>query len=182
MQPINVANLNKALLFLAGKTPAQPTVVPGIKQIAELKDAVSKNLAVFDDNTKQLLMHVQTNAGLPPTGELDETTAAKINALLQEHGRFATPSVEVKEAGDGNTLIALPVNGGDPQSKLSFTIEGYVTTSAGLPVANVIVKAFDKDLRSKETIGEIISSENGYYLISYDANAFARHERKLRTC
>lgn len=160
-----IANLNNALLFLADKTPVQATAVPGIKTVGEIRNTISKNLTLFDDNTKQLLMHVQANAGLPPTGELDENAVTKINELLQQHGAFTTPG------GISPVMIS-----GDEQQEL--TIEGYVTNALQLPIANVIVKAFDKDLRSEESIGETATNENGYYLISYKADMFAKQENK----
>ncbi|MBA4185610.1 MAG: peptidoglycan-binding protein [Acidobacteria bacterium] len=56
-------------------------------------------------------------------------------------------------------------------------VRGTVTNGDGRPVADVIVRAFDKDLRSEELLGQVTTRKDGRYEIKYTAQQFARAEK-----
>jgi hypothetical protein len=63
------------------------------------------------------------------------------------------------------------------QESTSHRIHGRVTTPTGRPAAGVLVRAFDRDLRSEEPLGEITTDKNGDYIISYSLDQLKRSEK-----
>jgi hypothetical protein len=59
-----------------------------------------------------------------------------------------------------------------------FTITGYVRLPDGSPVAGVRVTAVDRDMRSEQPLGEMTTTEAGYYTIGYTAEQFRQAEIK----
>jgi len=60
-----------------------------------------------------------------------------------------------------------------------FQVRGQVVLkSDGSPAVGLIVRAFDKDLRREEPLGEAKTDEKGLYAIVYTAELFARAEKK----
>lgn len=59
------------------------------------------------------------------------------------------------------------------------TVSGQVVLSAAeLPAAGLVVRAFDRDLRGEEQLGEGRTDRNGRYVINYDRSQFARSEKE----
>lgn len=58
-----------------------------------------------------------------------------------------------------------------------YTVSGTVYHPNGLPAAGVIVKAFDRDLRKEELLGQVATAVNGGYTISYKPESFCRAEK-----
>src|SRR5688572_5923912 len=61
---------------------------------------------------------------------------------------------------------------------LRHTIVGTVTDGNNRPLARLIVKAFDRDLRSESPLGESVTDPNGRYRIDYVLASFAEAEKK----
>ena len=78
---------------------------------------------------------------------------------------------------DGLALHAqLDREGGDLEGARSVT--GTVTVAlTKQPAAGVVVRAFDRDLRSEEFLGEDRTDKDGHYAISYTRAQFARAEK-----
>lgn len=60
----------------------------------------------------------------------------------------------------------------------TFTVSGEVTRSNGEPATGVVVRAYDRDLRSQELLGEATTGETGEYEITYTSDQFRRAEKK----
>lgn len=60
----------------------------------------------------------------------------------------------------------------------SFVVKGLVLHKNGTPTKGVIIRAFDKDLRSEQPLGETRSDENGRYSIRYEIEQFLRAEKR----
>jgi hypothetical protein len=58
------------------------------------------------------------------------------------------------------------------------TIIGTVTDGNSRPLPRLIVKAFDRDLRSESPLGESVTDPNGRYRIDYVLASFAEAEKK----
>ncbi|MDX2032571.1 MAG: neuraminidase-like domain-containing protein [Blastocatellia bacterium] len=59
------------------------------------------------------------------------------------------------------------------------TITGFIRTETGAPALNATVRAFDKDLRHEEQLGETIVSEtSGRFEIAYATGQFRRAEKR----
>ena len=62
----------------------------------------------------------------------------------------------------------------DLSNKESFIVRGQVYRPDRSPVANMIVKAFDCNLRSEKLLGEIITDKEGFYEIKYSDSQFLK--------
>jgi hypothetical protein len=106
----------------------------------------------FGLGTHQAVVDLQEKYGLATTGVVDQHTADLINAAVE-------------------ALSPLPPR---------FAVKGKVSLKGGSPLPAVLVKAFDKDLRREELLGEATTdqSRSGDYEIGYTAEQFRRAERK----
>ena len=59
----------------------------------------------------------------------------------------------------------------------ALQVEGTVRGSDGVPVAGLVVQAFDQDLRSRQALGRATTDGAGRYVIAYSADRFARAEK-----
>jgi hypothetical protein len=60
----------------------------------------------------------------------------------------------------------------------TFIVRGTVKRPDGAPVAGAIVKAYDKDLRKEQLLGESKTDRTGQYEIRYSPARFSRAEKK----
>jgi hypothetical protein len=58
-----------------------------------------------------------------------------------------------------------------------FVVKGRVTHADGKPLFNATVRAFDRDLRTEEPLGDTTTDGTGHYEIRYSADQFQRHEK-----
>ena len=153
-----VANLHTALFALLDKNfildPATSTPLSG-GNLSQLKKQLSKEQSqqFFGDTTTQLVLYFQLQSGLGDSlsGVVEERTVKILNAYLQDFGLF--------EALD------------------SYTVRGSLKDNDGRPQPNIKVRAFDRDLRTAQPLGnEVITDEQGYYFIEYSAAEFANAE------
>ncbi|TVR42807.1 MAG: hypothetical protein EA394_02535, partial [Bacteroidia bacterium] len=73
----------------------------------------------------------------------------------------------VQEAAQEDPPIPVP----------SFSLSGNIYQADGRPLAGVMVRAFDRDMRSEEFLGEQVADEDGFYMILYYASQFRRAEK-----
>ena len=95
----------------------------------------------------------QQSAKLPATGKVDERTAEALNKVLEQLG-------------------VLEQEGKTNDRRLS----GSVRYSSGIVAANRTVRAYDRDLRSEELLGQGATDKDGRYKIEYTAHAGKRQE------
>lgn len=60
----------------------------------------------------------------------------------------------------------------------AFTIRGRVENAQGQSEPSVVVRAFDRDMRGEERLGEAVTDDAGAFEITYMAEAFGRAEKK----
>lgn len=65
----------------------------------------------------------------------------------------------------------------DP-TNLVYRVYGTVTDAQGIPVSNILIRAFDRDLRTEELLGEKLTDDTGKYEIIYDPASFKRAEKR----
>ncbi|MCI0723916.1 MAG: peptidoglycan-binding protein, partial [Acidobacteria bacterium] len=105
--------------------------------------------ALFGEATYEAVRDFQRTRGLPVTGVVDEHTARVINAAV------------------------------DARPPEQFVISGRVTHQDGNPLIGLIVRAFDRDLRDEQPLGEeAVTSKRGAYEITYTAGQFSRAEKR----
>ncbi len=102
--------------------------------------------------TKELVANFQQRSALGATGDVDQLTADAMNALLQQRGLLDDPD--------------------------RFVVRGILRLSDNTPVPGVKIRAFDRDLRSRELLGETDTNVDGYYEIFYTRDQFSRAEKQ----
>jgi peptidoglycan hydrolase-like protein with peptidoglycan-binding domain len=63
------------------------------------------------------------------------------------------------------------------EARRPMVVRGRVRQPDGSPLAGALVRAFDKDLRSEELLGEVTTDEAGRYEVTYTAEQFRRAEK-----
>lgn len=102
----------------------------------------------FGKGTRKAVLDFQRRHNLQPMGVVDEQTATRINEALKARQR-------------------------------QFVVQGTVYLEEdNAPAKGTLVRAFDKDLRTEELLGEAVSDAQGFYRITYNAAQFARAEKK----
>ena len=112
--------------------------------------------AVFGDGTERSVRAWQESEGVEPTGVVTADAASRLGIELGDD-----------EDGNGN-------GSGDVPAEFQFLVRGQVIYSRGLPVPGVTVRAFNKELRSEDPLGETVTDDDGKYEIYYSARDFSR--------
>jgi hypothetical protein len=164
-----------ALLKCEAIKPHESPNFPTKKELEKLSEDLKKERAqsLFGEATLKLVIYFQVQRGLGDNlkGVVEEKTAAKINEVLKS---------ECKGDGDEDNDDD---EDGDPTGPKSdkFIVRGQILLSNGSPCAGAFVRAYDKDLRSKEPLGKsetVTTDKKGQYEITYTAEQFARVEKR----
>src|SRR5712691_11182601 len=59
-----------------------------------------------------------------------------------------------------------------------FLVKGQISRADNQPLAGLIVRAFDKEMRSEEELGEALPDKDGSYQIQYSAAQLRRPGKK----
>jgi hypothetical protein len=148
-----------ALLFIVEKRQLSP--LGG--SLPEWQHSLSAEIAAqsFGKLTRRLFAGVLTDLDLPVTKFVDETIAESLNHLLEELRAFSP------------LVPPLP-----PLEPDGFIVQGQVHRMDGSPVVDMVVRAFDNDLRDAELLGETTTDSGGRYHLAYTAKQFLRDEKK----
>ncbi len=60
-----------------------------------------------------------------------------------------------------------------------YVVKGTARTLDGIPLAGVVVKAFDQDITREDLLGETITDQKGNYKITYTASQFRRTSKEV---
>jgi hypothetical protein len=64
------------------------------------------------------------------------------------------------------------------QNQIHFIVQGTITDGNNKRLPKLLIKAFDRDMRSEAFLGECITDAKGKYKISYSAEQFGRAEKE----
>lgn len=151
---LQVTNLQEALLSLSERGAFNPDDVKPLTDKLSAEQAQQK----FGEITTALVRRFQIRQGLGDHlgGEVEETTAARLNELLKSFG-----------------LLDEPLAPGE------FVVRGVVRDSNGKPMPEVKVRAFDRDLRKEQPLGaEVVTNAEGRCEIRCTAEQFADAEAR----
>ena len=126
------------------------------QELRQLGFAINDEAGYFGSSTRRAVERFQEENNLEMTGVVDKPTATRINEAIQ--------ALEPEPESDDTTG--------------SFVVGGHVRKAEGSPLVGAIVRAFDKDLRHEESLGEEVTDESGRYEIAYTAEQFRRAEKK----
>jgi len=149
MQGKDIANLQAALKLLLDKG-LFTLRNRGQREVFEGYIEQETDGSLYGRATTELVRAFQLQYRLEGTGRIDENTAEFINGFLKEfEEKFS-----------------------------SVQIKGSVRYSDGKPVTGLIVKAYNKGLRSRKFLGETVTDQFGVYKITYSRQQFRRAEKK----
>ena len=97
---------------------------------------------------------------------------ATLFVAIESGNGFAVRSSSWTNAG-GSTTRDLELSGAADAG--AWVVRGRVT--GAVPAAGVVVRAFDKDIRSEELLGECVPGSDGQYEIRFQSTDFARAEK-----
>jgi len=109
----------------------------------------------YDGVTAKLIAIFQQENQLTPSGEVDEVTATALNDMLTGLGFLDT------ETTVGPKLV----------------VRGTITYTDGKAASNVVIQAFDRDMRTEELLGKTKTDAKGRYEIGYTADQFQKAEK-----
>jgi len=64
-----------------------------------------------------------------------------------------------------------------PEGPKEYKVKGTVYLADGSPAAGMTIRAFDRDLRSEEPLGQSPTDKKGFYQIQYSSNQFRNREK-----
>ncbi len=143
-----VVNLHKALNILIEKNILEIDEREWSSLASHFQKEERKSY--YGEVTARLVQIFQKKQGLESTGVVDEVTANLLNEILKEF----------------------------ESKKSSFKVEGTVRYPDNSFATGFLVKAFDKDLRSEQFLGETTTNLSGEYTITYSRQQFKRVEKK----
>src|SRR5437588_302532 len=145
----------------------------------------------FGDTTEAAVRRLQAEAGIEPTGTVDEPTLALLGLRAGPVGvRPADPVAGGKDEGSGGSGNgpgeeggppdggAEPPNGGHTPPEFQFLVRGDVRYKGGLPIEGVGVVAVDKELRTESVLGLATTDAQGAFEIYYSLDGVARKEKR----
>jgi 5-hydroxyisourate hydrolase-like protein (transthyretin family) len=104
--------------------------------------------------------------------ELRATLVRDGRELRARHGSFDWEAF----AAGGYTFEIRVAESETPDGE-RFTVSGRVTRSSGDPASGLLVRAYDRDLRSEQLLGEATTEEGGRYEIAYASEQFRDAEQ-----
>jgi Tc toxin complex TcA C-terminal TcB-binding domain/Neuraminidase-like domain len=153
-----VADLQDALRLLLDRgviRSLDPPNSPTVEELAKLAKRFAEEQAqsTYGKATQRLVQIVQLQQGLGDNlnGAVEDKTADVLNQWLKELGAL------------------------DEEASTDLWVRGQVT-SAGRAVTNMLVVAFDKDLRKEQRLGAANTDTQGRYQIPYQRDKTARGE------
>jgi peptidoglycan hydrolase-like protein with peptidoglycan-binding domain len=114
----------------------------------------------FGKATRANVLDFQKQHGLETTGVVDTKTAALIAQALDGRSRDRQAAAAAAETPPDALIV-----------------RGQVVQVDGRPVAAGRVRAFDRDLRSEEPLGDATTDEQGRYELHYSAQQFQCDEK-----
>ncbi len=155
MRSPEVADLQDALKLMLEKVEIKP-ISPRLGAVWQRGLASERSSQTYGATTVTIVKAFQEQHQLRPDGQVGPTTTNAINKLLKEWG----------------------VLGESSESELSkYQVQGQIQQAYAPPLAGALVRAFDKDLRHEQLLGETTTDRQGLYAISYTQAQFRRAEK-----
>jgi hypothetical protein len=87
-------------------------------------------------------------------------------------------NAQPEETIDLTVQVLRPSPDGQGPDGQGCLVRGQVLQARGLPLAGVVVRAFDRDLRSEQLLGQHSTDAAGHYAIPYSREQFRRAEKE----
>ena len=147
--------------------------------------------ARFGPSTKAALITWQEQRGLEPSGEVDAKTAGSLQlpSIPQPPKGASTqrPDRGTGSSAGGPTDTLPPQSDNTIPPEFQFLVRGQVVYKGGLPLADISVRAFNKELRYEDPLGQtaiqgLDLSGSAHHILSQKSQERADHRvvRPLR--
>jgi hypothetical protein len=123
-------------------------------ELRQLGASITDRDGFLGQTTRKAVIDFQTQRGLAPTGIVDAQFREVINAALAQ-------------APDAPTVL--------PSTAV---VRGRLAHPDGQPVPGLLVRAFDKEVRSQKLLGEVVTDTTGAYAIGYDSGKLSRPDKR----
>lgn len=157
---LSVVNLQDALFVLLEREAISPV---SRRQLLVWKTGLAseRTTKTYGTTTSAIVSQLQQDQNIQPDGDIGPQTTVVINKLLHEWG-----------------IIEHPIG---PEN-YDYNVQGHINQvdnwGSDNPVVGFLVKAFDRDLRHEEILGETVTDRQGYYNIGYSQTQFMRAEKQ----
>ena len=137
----------------------------------------------YGDGTLKAVSRFQREHGLDANGTVDRRTAEAINALLRELGLLTAPPAPAHppEPTHPPSPPSPPDNPDTPEPLPEFQhlVRGVVRYQDGLPIPGITVRAFNKQLRREDPLGEpAVTDADGLFEIFYSVESLRTRARE----
>lgn len=149
----------------------------------------------YGAHTRDIILAVQADAGIEQSGEVDAATLAAIKSRAEQTSaededededdgecnrhRHRRGEGHERGRGEGHRRDSERCDEEEAEPEEDFRyLRGQVRDAEGETAVGVLVKAFDKDMRSEEPLGEARSDLCGFYEIKYKKEQFSRAEKR----
>ena len=142
-----------------------------------IEDQYKVKLVSFGERKMMTLLAVKEITGLntPEANDILES----LGTIQEGISRHAADEVKQKLESVGATVAVEHI--GEPEQEVessdTFVVYGRVMQANEDPISGVLVRAFDRDLRSEQLLGESATNSEGEYQITYTGKQFLRAEK-----
>ena len=140
----------------------------------------------FGPSTRETLRQFQQKHRLPVSDAVDDPTRAAIAGKLRSEAlfvgpgpaTFATPpAAPVQPTRPSSPTPSAPPPPGNVPKEFQFLVRGQVLFRDGLPVPDLTVRAFNKEIRREDLLGQVTTDATGNFEIWYSEHQLPAEKR-----
>ena len=135
------------------------------EMLRQLDYTINDRPGFFGADTRDAIMDLQSKNDLRPTGIAGQKVLQLIQKMLKERERVDDSPSQSPEKDTS-------------AEKKQYRVKGTVKTRRGTGAGDVTVRAYDRDMRCEQLLGECKTNKKGEYEITYASDQFARSEKK----
>jgi hypothetical protein len=144
--------------------------------------------AFFGPGTREVVQKFQRDHNLKATGSVDSATRAALESAVampgqsvlgaRASGPASAPTSRVDATSLARREARLVAQPSDIPPEEELLVRGQVVYKDGLLIEGMTVRAYNRDLRHEDFLGEALSDREGRFEIAYSARQFSRPEKQ----
>lgn len=173
---LTVKQLEPRTFTLTGivKNQATGTVLPKLQVEAQFRANNAVLLTLTGITDTKGVANIPFDASI--FGKFPVNQQVEVIFLVSQEGQSLDTSTTIKSLKPGDQEVEILVT--IPEStEEKFIVKGTIHKVDGSPLPGVVVRAFDRDLRKKELLGEQDTNVQGFFEIGYTRAQFSRMEK-----
>ncbi len=100
-----------------------------------------------------------------------------VSFQVSQNGQPLATETRIPDLQPQDQAITVRVTLPSVEPEQPFIVQGTISLADSTALAGVLVRAFDRDMRSEEFLGEQAADRDGFYMIFYYASQFKRAEK-----